>query len=144
MSQSYIKLSGAVSGQAETFSDFASFPASGTEGQLAIAKDTDVLYYWDSDDTSWVPLGGSGGSGTYNPELTITLSPADIASRYVVLALAPSDKAKTRVTVIGGPAQDYAVDYVITTDNSDRRLSWDGLGLQALLASGDKLLVTYN
>jgi len=74
----------------------------------------------------------------------ITLVSGDITNKYVVLSLAPSDKPQTQLTVIGGPPQEYSVDYQVTTDNANRRLSWDSLGLDGILIAGDKLIVNYN
>lgn len=80
----------------------------------------------------------------YNPESTITLSAGDITNKYVVLTKAPTDKDKTRVFLVEGVAQDYTTDFIVTVDDGGKRLSWDSLGLETLLITGDKLIVSYN
>lgn len=80
----------------------------------------------------------------YNVEPVITLSGGDITNKYIVLTGAPTDKPKTRVFLVEGVAQEYTTDFIVTTDDGGKRLSWDGLGLETLLTAGDKLLVSYN
>lgn len=74
----------------------------------------------------------------------ITLTAGDITNKYVVLSLAPANKPQTQLIVIGGPGQEYSIDFEVTTDNADRRLSWDSLGLDGILEAGDRLIVNYN
>lgn len=73
----------------------------------------------------------------------ITLTGTDITNKYVVLTDAPKVKALTRMFPVGGPEQQYGVDFVVTTDDSDKRFSWDGYALDTVLESGDILVVTY-
>lgn len=74
----------------------------------------------------------------------VTLVAGDITNKYIVLSEAPADKPQTQLTVIGGPEQEYSVDFEVTTDNADRRLSWNGLGLDGILIAGDRIIVNYN
>lgn len=89
---------------------------------------------------------GSGGSpspgGNYSVE-KITLNSTNITDKYIVLSATPSTASLTRVIVIEGIEQDYGVDFEVTSDDAGRRLSWDGLGLESLLADGDKLVIVY-
>ena len=79
------------------------------------------------------------GGGTYNVE-KFTLSPSDITNKSVTLANTPSTANLTRLVVIEGIEQDYGVDFSV----SGTLLTWNGLGLESLLESGDKLIIVYN
>lgn len=79
----------------------------------------------------------------YIPE-PFTLTIDNIINKYIVLTNAPTDKTKTIIDIVGGCRQYYDIDFTITTDDSGRRLSWSGLGLDGVLVLGDKIIVTYN
>ena len=145
MSSTYSNVSLSSSSKATSYDTFASFPNGIEDGELAVAKDTDILYYWDSSLLTWIAIVGvGGGSSDYKPQTLITLTSTEITNKYLILAEAPIDKPKTRLTVIGGPPQEYGSDFVVTSDNADRRVSWDGLSLEFLLEVGDKILITHN
>lgn len=82
------------------------------------------------------------GSGTGVAVEKFALTTTNIANKYVTLTAAPGTPGKTVVMVKGAGGQfygdDYAMDGTYTT-----RLSWDSLGLDGVLASGDKLTVIY-
>lgn len=71
---------------------------------------------------------------------TFTLSPTDISNKFVTLSSAPDVAASTILAVIGGPMQDYSIDFTV----SGSQLSWSGLFLDGVLISGDKLVVQFN
>ncbi len=71
----------------------------------------------------------------------ITLLAGDITNKYVVLASAPTTPSLTRLTVVGGPEQSYATDFQILLSN---HLDWNGLFLDGVLTTGDKLIISYN
>lgn len=74
----------------------------------------------------------------------ITVDSTIEGDEYVDLAFIPKFAAKTALFVKGSGPQVYTDDYEVITDGSDvRRLSWDTLGLDGLIVSGDKLVVTY-
>lgn len=73
---------------------------------------------------------------TANREI-FTLSALDISNGYVDLAQTPV-AASVQVTPVGGPLQEFAVDYTLLTN----RITFAG-DLQTLLADGDKLIVSY-
>lgn len=128
----------------QTYVDFASFPAQGAfDGQLAVDNQTNTLYLYDASTTSWVPVTGSSPN-QYKPENVIILTTINISNKYIVLTEAPTVKSKTRVIVIGGPEQEYGVDFVVTNDDGGKRLSWAGLGLDGVLEVNDSIVVTYN
>ena len=76
---------------------------------------------------------------SYNVNI-FTLSGTDITNKFVTLSSAPDVAAKTILTVIGGPMQSYGLDYTVSSTN----LSWSGLFLDGVLASGDILVVQYD
>ena len=145
MSYTRINLPGGPS-KAAIYADAGSFPTVGAPGQLVIAQDTGIIYYYDPIAQAWIPTSGGGGGSTdpYKPEFLITLNSTDIRNQYIVLTEAPTIKAKTRLCVGGGIPQLYGIDFTVTTDDSNKRLSWSGLGLASLLVSGDVLIIEYN
>lgn len=81
----------------------------------------------------------SGGLTSYYVN-KYTLTNTDITNKYVVLSGAPTTANKTVLDVIDGDSQDYGVDYIVTGNI----LSWAGLGLDSVLAAGDKLQIQFN
>ena len=79
------------------------------------------------------------GQTLYKPEAVITLTGTDITNKNVTLTEAPTTPAKTRVTV-GGVEQTYGDDFTV----SGTTLNWNGLGMDGLVETGDKLIITYN
>lgn len=63
-----------------------------------------------------------------------------IANKSVTLAATPANPASTVLHVQGAPHQEYGIDFTV----SGTTLSWNGLGLDGLLESGDKLRVVYD
>ncbi len=66
-----------------------------------------------------------------------TLSGTDITNKFVTLTTAPVNPTLTVLAVVGGPTQEYSVDYSI----SSTTLNWSGLGLDGVLTAGDILVV---
>lgn len=69
-----------------------------------------------------------------------TLNAGDITAKSITLARTPVSASKTILIVIGGAEQDYGVDYTV----SGAILDWDGLALDGILESGDKIIVLYS
>lgn len=84
---------------------------------------------------SYVASEVSAAAPTFDTEV-ITLTSTDITNGYVDLAQTPS--ALLDVTPVGGLKQEETTDYTLSTN----RLTFAG-DLSTLLASGDKLMVTY-
>ena len=129
---------------ATTYTTVGDFPATASDGSLAIDQSTDALYYFKASLGSWVLLSAGSGSSTTTLEPTITLTGADITNGFVVLSNAPTNKANTRVVVIGGIMQEYTADFIVTSDDGGKRLMWLGLGLDGILETGDKLVITHD
>lgn len=68
-----------------------------------------------------------------------TLTPAEITAKAITLLQTPASPGEVILDVKGGGAQFYNDDFVV----SGSTLSWNGLGLDGLLVSGDKLRVVY-
>lgn len=81
----------------------------------------------------------SSASASAETEI-FTLSGTDITNGYVDLAQEASEVLS--VTPVGGLKQEEAVDYTLSVVSSVTRVTFAG-DLSSLLASGDKLMVTY-
>ena len=68
---------------------------------------------------------------------TITL--AEELAKQLTLIATPAVPNKTIVDIIGGTAQEYAVDFTVSTNILD----WNGLGLDGFLVEGNKLRIHY-
>lgn len=78
-------------------------------------------------------------SGTYQVEYP-TLSGGDVAAKQITLSYLPNTPSKVTLDVIGGSAQIYGDDYLV----SGSVLTWSGLGLDdGSLIAGDRLRVVY-
>jgi hypothetical protein len=95
-------------------------------------------------DTLTVPnitvSGNSLLNSLYKPEAVYTLSGTDITNKYITLSTSPTTANKTRFYVEGGPEQIYGIDFTV----SGNELSWNGLTLDGILESGDRVVVTFN
>lgn len=69
-----------------------------------------------------------------------TLGAPDITAKQITLVATPATSADTVLDVIGGTSQHYGIDYSV----SGSTLTWNGLGLDGLLANGDVLRVIYD
>ena len=68
-----------------------------------------------------------------------TLTPTNITDKKVVLSGTPAIAANTMLDIIGGGPQVYGFDFTVIGNE----LSWNGLALDGLLASGDQLRIHY-
>lgn len=80
----------------------------------------------------------AGPTGTQEVEYR-TITVGEAAAKSLTLSATPLSAGKVMLDVIGGSAQEYSVDYIV----SGTTLSWNGLGLDGVLASGDKLRIHY-
>lgn len=73
-----------------------------------------------------------------------TLDGTDITNEYVDLVNIPKSVTNVRMFIKNAPPQHNGDDFTIITDGSDiKRVSWSALGLDGVLASGDKLTLVY-
>jgi len=91
--------------------------------------------------TGLLDLTGNGGAapGTKENVYEVTLVTSDITNKYITLPTAPFIPDKTLLTIIGGPMQEYGVDFTI----SGAVLSWNGLALDGVLVAGDILIIQF-
>jgi hypothetical protein len=68
-----------------------------------------------------------------------TLSAGEIAAKQLTLANTPTNGNKLMLDLIGGGAQELSGDFTVAANI----LSWLGLGLDGVLAAGDKLRIHY-
>lgn len=68
-----------------------------------------------------------------------TISAGEATAKALSLAHSPVAVGEVMVDVIGGTAAFYSDDFIV----SGSTLSWNGLGLDGLLAAGDKLRISY-
>jgi hypothetical protein len=68
-----------------------------------------------------------------------TISAGEITAKQLTLAFTPALAGKTMVDVIGGSAQHYGVDFIV----SSNVLDWDGLGLEFELNANDVIRINY-
>lgn len=88
--------------------------------------------------TAGVPTGMFAGGASYYVE-NITLTAPQAAAKQVTLTFSPISPSQVAVDAIGGGAQFYGDDFTV----SGAVLSWSGLGLDGVLATGDKLRIIY-
>jgi hypothetical protein len=71
------------------------------------------------------------------------LTTIEISNKYMVLAIAPTNLSKVTVSIIGGTEQANGVDFIMTGQDSGKRLSWNGTPLDGMLSAGDELVIRY-
>ena len=85
-------------------------------------------------------LVGSGGTSGSTPDVqTFVLSGTDITNKYVTLAASPATAADTILMVQNAPSMYFGDDFTVIGS----QLGWNGLALDGILASGDKITVLY-
>lgn len=87
--------------------------------------------------TAGVPVGMFAGSQYFVEQ--VTLNPAQAAAKQVTLTYTPAVANQVTLDVIEGGPQFYGDDFTV----SGSVLGWNGLGLDGILASGDKLRICY-
>jgi hypothetical protein len=128
--------------------------ANGTDGQLitwdAAGAPATVLT---GTATHVLTSNGTGTAPTFQAPATqetriveiVTLDATDISNGYNDdLTQVPTSATAVELCPVGGIPQEYGVDYTIVTDTSDiKRINWNALALASLLASTDRLMITY-
>ena len=95
---------------------------------------------WDGE--QYVPSADNAGtgSGIVNP---FVLNSTNISNKYVDLAMVPIAPSNIRFIVMEGIEQRYSTDFILILDGSSqlKRVSWNGLGLESLLAINDEIII---
>ena len=92
------------------------------------------VYYLRSGTTSPAPV----ISGIWKTEFR-TISVGEASAKQLSLSQTPAAVTEVMLDLIGGGAQFYGDDYTV----SGTTLSWNGLGLDGILGSGDKIRIGY-
>jgi len=80
---------------------------------------------------------------------TVELTQAQVDAKRVTLSLPPSNVASVRVLPVGGPEQLNKAhglassDFEIIEVSGSKAVSWSGLGMDGILAAGDRLVIKY-
>lgn len=69
----------------------------------------------------------------------ITLTAENILDKQLILQETPYPGSVIQLTPVGGPTQVFLLDYDIT----GAVVSWNGLGMDGILAEGDKIQIFY-
>jgi len=77
-------------------------------------------------------------SGAFRVEYR-TLTGGEATAEALTTAFTPSAPTEVMLDVIGGTAQFYGDDFIVTGTT----LSWAALGLSGFLSAGDKLRIAY-
>lgn len=110
-----------------------------SRARASISAGTGISY----DNSTGVISANVGYVETKKVEI-LTLTATDISNKYIDLTSVPKAAAYTEVNPVGGPAQEYTADYTVISDGSAvKRLNWNGLGMDSVLETGDKLIVSY-
>ena len=85
---------------------------------------------------------GAGGGIAADKTVTeiFTLSAGDITAKQITLTNTPTDNSLVRMVVIDGVEQENGADFSV----SGTTVSWNGLGLDGILITGDKLIFGFN
>lgn len=103
-------------------------------GTILYGTDTQAFYY--DNGTSLVTPSGGGGE----PDVELrTITGGEETAKQLTLASTPATANKTQLLIKGAPSQFYGDDYTV----SGTTLSWNGLGLDGILLTGDKVTIIY-
>lgn len=82
-----------------------------------------------------IPISLSGFNVEY-----VTITALMIFNKSLTLASAPTTSGQTVLMHTSGPAQKYGVDFTV----SGTTLTWNGLGLDGVIAENDVVIVQYD
>jgi hypothetical protein len=74
----------------------------------------------------------------YNSQ-KFTLTPTEIANKFVTIEKTPVVLNRTTLNVIGGVEQSYGVDFIVIGN----QVTWNGYLLETLLEAGDEIIIKY-
>lgn len=137
------------------YTNFASFPASASDGTLAEALDTKNIYAYDVGSSSWLLVAGPESSVDKNlwNEERITLSGTNITNQFIDLAHpifgSSASNNSASLTPVGGPLALKTVDYSVSLTGGSggvTRITFlAGLatGGASALTAGNILIINY-
>jgi hypothetical protein len=86
---------------------------------------------------AWGNVGTGGGASVKNEFRTIT--GGEETAKQLTLSNTPTTASEVVLSVHEGSVGFYGVDYTV----SGATLSWNGLGLDGLLTSGERVVISY-
>jgi hypothetical protein len=86
----------------------------------------------------YLQVGGSNSQGSLSVRIFV-ISAQNISDKGFKLDFLPNDVTTVILVPAGGAKQNYGTDYTIT----DGFLTWDGLGLEGLIAADDSVFLYY-
>jgi hypothetical protein len=117
-----------------TYANAAALPSSAADGTQAVTLDTHTIYVYNAGTSTWQPV--SGSSTPFHTEYH-TITSGENAAKHITLAFTPSTFVS--MDVISGGPQQIITDFSV----SGNTLSWNGLALDGILATGDILRIEY-
>jgi hypothetical protein len=103
--------------------------------EIVYDTDENAFYGGNGIDLGGFPI-GQGASGNV---FSYTLTQIDINRSFIILPNEPFSPNNVRLNIVGGIEQINGIDFIVTGDV----LSWDGLGLDNFLETGETLLIQY-
>lgn len=127
-------------GTVPKYTSSGALPAQANEGDLAIVTDSDpnAIYSYEESGSTWKQVGTSGSGANWSVEHR-TITSGEITNKELTLANSPSGATSIIVDIVGGTAQGYTSDYVV----SGSTLSWNGKNLDGVLEENDVVRVSY-
>lgn len=86
--------------------------------------------------------GSGGGDEDYHTEYR-NITAAEVFQQYLVLELHPQHPDQVEFTFTSGTSQVYGIDFTVTSDNENKRLSWYNLNMSQLIELGDRVIIKY-
>jgi hypothetical protein len=104
---------------------------------MAITPNGAIYIKTGKGDFDWTLFASAGADTPVVEYRTLTLG--ESLSKSLILSETPTDSELVQLDCISGGPQNYATDYIVVGNV----LSWNGLNLDGILNSGDKLRISY-
>lgn len=106
--------------------------------EAEVVYDQDLKRYFGGDNLT---VGGFPiGQGTEPFLQIIEISSQNVIDKKITLSNSSINPSKTEFSFINGTTQLLGIDYEFASPNE---ISWDGLGLDGFIESGDVILIEY-
>jgi hypothetical protein len=80
----------------------------------------------------------SVGTPSSTASFTYTITLTDVINKYLTLPGAPNVPSSAELVWLG-VGQVYGVDFIVSSNT----MNWNGLGLESLILTGDKVFIYY-
>lgn len=105
------------------------------QSEIVFDTDQNSFYGGNGIDLGGFPL----GRGTGSIIITRTVTSDNIADKYLLLPTEPFLGSAVRLTFVNGIEQINGIDFTVTGNV----LSWDSLGLDNFIETGDTIIIQY-